>query len=99
MHCQQSELWRPHQLLEKEDLRILESLVEREINISNYVIVSHKLGHCDLFSYKYLIKVLYNSHDQFYIFLYFVVPNYSILLEISGFHTFLQNGIFFSFFI
>ena len=91
MHCQQCELCCPHQLLEKEDHRILEKLVEREMNISNYVIVSHKLGHNDLFSYKSLIKVLYNSHGQFHIFLYFVVPNNSILLEISGFHMFLQN--------
>ena len=97
MHCQQSELCRPHQLLEKEDHRILEKLVEREINISNYVIVSHKLGHCDLFSYKSLIKFLYNRYDQFYIFLYFVVPNNSILLEISGFYMFLQNEILFRF--
>ena len=61
-----------------ENHRILEELVAREINVLNDVIVSHKLGHCDLFSYKYLINVLYNSHDQFYIFLYFVVPNNSI---------------------
>ena len=89
MHCQQRELCHPHQLLGKENHRILEKLVEREINISNYVIVSHKFGHCDLFSYKSLIKFLYISHDQFYIFLYFVVPNNSILLEISGFHMIL----------
>ena len=68
-----------------------------EINISNYVIVSHKLGHCDLVSYKSLIKASYNSHDQLYIFLYFVVPNNLILLEISGFHMFLQNEIYFRF--
>ena len=95
MHCQQSELCRPHQLLEKEGHRILAKMVEREINTSNYVIVSHKLCHCDLFSYKSVIKALYNSHDQLYIVLYFVVPNNLVLLEISGFHMFLQNKIYF----
>ena len=64
-------------------------MVAREINALHDVIVSHKLGHCDLFSYESLIKVLYNSDDQFYISVYFVVPNYSILLEINGFHMFL----------
>ena len=78
-----------------EDHRILEELVAREINVSNDVIVSHKLGHWDLFSYKSLIKVLYNSHDQFRIFLHFVVKSNSSFLEISGFYMFLQNKLFF----
>ena len=97
MHCQQGEFCHPHQLLEKEDHRMLEELVAREINESNYIIVSHKLGHSGLFYYKSLIKVLYNSHDQFYIFLYIVVLNNSIFLEICGFYMFLQNKIFFRF--
>ena len=66
-------------------------------NVSNDVIMSHKLGHCDLFSYISLIKVIYNSHNQFYIFLFFVVPKKSIFLKISGFHMFLQNMVFFRF--
>ena len=40
---------------------------------------------------------LYHSHDQFYKFLYFVVPNNSILLEISGFHMSLKNKVFIRF--
>ena len=55
MHCRQSELCRLYQLLEKEDHRILGKLVAREINVLNYVIVSHKLDHRDLLSYKSLI--------------------------------------------
>ena len=97
MHCQHCELCRPYQLLEKEDHLILENSVAREINVLNYVIVSHRLGHCDLFSYKSFIKVLYNSRDQVYIFLYSVVPHNSIMLEINSFHMFLQNKIFFRF--
>ena len=64
-------------------------------NILNDVIVLHKFGHCDLFSYMSLIDVLYNSHNQFYIFLFFVEPKNSILLKISGFHMVLQNKVFF----
>ena len=57
----------------------------------------HKLGHCDLFSYISLINFLHNSHNQFYIFLFFVVPKNSILLKISGFHMFLQSKVFYVF--
>ena len=57
--------------------------------------MSHKLGYSDLFSYIYLIKDLYNSHNQIYIFLFFVVPKKSVLLKISGFHMFLQSTVFF----
>ena len=35
--------------------------------------MSHNLSYCDLFSYKFLMKVLYNNPDQFYIFLLFAV--------------------------
>ena len=38
---------------------------------------------------------LYNSHNQFYIFLFFVVAKNSVLLKITGFHMFLQNTVFF----
>ena len=64
-------------------------------NVLNDVIVSHKLGHCDLYSYITLIKVVYTNYDQFYIFLFFVLPKSSILLKISRFHMFLLNKGFF----
>ena len=66
-------------------------------NVLNDVIVLHKLGHCDLFSYLSLMNVLYNTHNQFYIFLFFVIPNDSILLKISGFHMVPPNKVFFFF--
>ena len=66
-------------------------------NVLNDVIVSHKLGHCDLFSYMTLIKVLFNNHKQFYMLLFFVVPKNSILLKISRFHMFLKSKAFFRF--
>ena len=59
--------------------------------------ISYELGHCDLFSYKTLITILYNSHDQSDIFLFFAVPKNSISFEITGFHKFLQNKVFFRF--
>ena len=61
--------------------------------------MSHKLGHCDLFSYISLIKVLYSCHNQFPIFMFFVVPKNSILLKINGFHMFIQNKVLFVFHI
>ena len=54
--------------------------------------VLHKLGQCDVFSYKSLTKILYNKHYQFYVFL-----KDSILIKISGIHSFLQNKVFFRF--
>ena len=59
-----------------------------EKNVLNDLIVSHKLGHCDLFSYELAIHVVCNNNDQFYLFLLFAVPNISILLKISGFYMF-----------
>ena len=59
-----------------------------EENVLYDLIVSYELGHCDLFSYKSLIKVIYNDPGQFYIFLLFAVPNISILLEINDFYMF-----------
>ena len=59
---------RLHKLLKKGDHWILDKLVILERNVLNDLIVSHKLGHCDLFSYKFAIHVLYNNNDQFYIF-------------------------------
>ena len=59
--------------------------------------MSHELDYGDLFSYTALIKDLYNNHNQFYIFLFFVVSKNSVLLKISGFHMFLQNMVFFRF--
>ena len=56
----------------------------------------HSKSCCDQSSpARRTIKVLYNSHNQFYIFLLFVVPKKSILLKISGFHMFLQNTVFY----
>ena len=43
--------------------------------------MSHELDYRDLFSYTALIKDLYNNHNQFYIFLFFVVPKILVLLE------------------
>ena len=57
--------------------------------------MSHKLGHCDLFSYKSLVMVPYNNHDEFYIILFFEVLKNSILIKVSSFHTFLPNKVFF----
>ena len=59
-----------------------------EENVLNDQIVSYKLGHCDIFSYKSLIKVLFNNPDQFYTFVMFVVPNISILLKNGDFYMF-----------
>ena len=66
-------------------------------SVLNGVKVSHKFGHCDLFSYMTLTKVLYNNQKQFYTFLFFVVPKNSILLKIGRFHMLLQNKVFFRF--
>ena len=68
-----------------------------EKNVLNDLIVSHKLGHCDLFSYELAIHVLCNNNDQFYLFLLFAVPNISILLKISGFYMFSKIKYFFRF--
>ena len=62
------------------------------------LILAYKLGHCELFSYKSLIKVLYDNPDHFYIFLLFAVPNILILLKISDFYMF-SNIKYFLFFI
>ena len=66
-----------------------------EKNVLNDLIVAHKVGHRDIFSYRFIIPVLYNNHDQFYIFLLFAVPKISILLKISGFYMFSKNVYFF----
>ena len=59
--------------------------------------MSQKLGHCDIFFYKSLIKVLYNNHEQFYILLLVVIPKNSVLFKINVIHMFHQNTEFFRF--
>ena len=59
--------------------------------------MSHKSGYVTCFYYTSLIKDLYNSHNQLYIFLFFVVPKNSVLPKISGFHMFLKKPVFFRF--
>ena len=54
----------------------------------NDLIMSHKLSNCDLLSYKFLIKVLYNTPNEFYVLLLFAVPKISILLKICVFYMF-----------
>ena len=76
---------------------ILDILVILENNVLNVLIVSHKLGHCDLFSYKLVTHVLYNNHDRFHIFLLLAVLKISILLKISGFYMFPKIQYFFRF--
>ena len=68
--------------------RILDKFGVIGKNVSNDIIVSHKLGHCDLFSHRSLIKVPYNGQGQFHIFLSFVGPKNSILPKIAVFTCF-----------
>ena len=68
-------------------------------NVINDLLMSQNFGYYDIFSYKFLIKVLYNYPDQFYIFLLFAVPKISILLKISGFYMFSKIKYFFVFHI
>ena len=70
-----------------------------EENVMNGIIISHKFGYYELFSYKFFIKVLYNNLDQFYMFLLFAVPKISILLKISGLYMFSKIKHFFVFHI
>ena len=100
MHCQLKEFYPPHQLWKNCGHLIFDELVELEKILINDLIVSHKLGHCNLFSDKSLKRILYNNHDQFYIILFFVVPKNSICLKLVVFTcTFLQNKVFFIFHI
>ena len=78
---------------------MLDKLVIFKKNVLNDLIVSHKLGHCNLFSYRFVLHVLYNNHDQFYIFLLFAVPKISILLKIRVFSMFSKLKYFFVFYI
>ena len=64
-------------------------------NVTNDVIMSNKSSYRDLFSYISLLKDLCNSHNQLYIFLFFVVPKNSVFPKISGFHMFLKKRYFF----
>ena len=89
----------PQQLLKKGYHCSVDYLWVHEKKVLNDIITPQKSGDWDLFSNESLMKILYNNRNQFYIFLFFVVPKNSILLKISGFHTFLQNYVLFVFFI